>query len=251
MGDFAQESGHWYKSDGSPCYTTTGANGKTRPTTLRDARKLNLYPSVTGIIRLAAAEGLQRWILQQAILSALTLPRIEGETSDAFMERVEVDRRAQTQQAADRGTQIHAAIEQHYRKEAGDVQFMPWVAAAVEEIDAICGPQVWKPERSFASSRGYGGKLDLHSGEWVLDIKTKDGELPKSVYDEAFMQLSAYRDGILLPGARCGILYVRRDEPQAVLIEASAEDLDKGWECFKALLHYGQAKNRYRPGDQT
>ena len=57
---FAAESGHWYQADGTPAYEIVGANGKMRPTTLRDARKLNLYPSVTTIIRLMDAPGLDR-----------------------------------------------------------------------------------------------------------------------------------------------------------------------------------------------
>ena len=33
----AAESGHWYGRNGEPAYTIVGANGKARPTTLRDA----------------------------------------------------------------------------------------------------------------------------------------------------------------------------------------------------------------------
>jgi len=52
-------AGHWYRrSDGSPQYTIVGKNGKERDTTLRDAREHNLVPSVTTIMRIAAAPGL-------------------------------------------------------------------------------------------------------------------------------------------------------------------------------------------------
>ena len=71
---FAAESGHWYKADGTPAYTVLAKSGAERPTTLRDARTLNLYPSVTTIIRLAAAPGLERWKLNQFGLALLTLP---------------------------------------------------------------------------------------------------------------------------------------------------------------------------------
>jgi hypothetical protein len=247
---FASESNHWYLPNGDPYYSLVGANGKERAVTLRDARKVGAYPSVTTVIRLAASPGLQQWLIKTAIESALTLPRVEGETSDAFLVRVEDDRKAQAKAAADRGTEIHAAIEKHYRNDLGESSWSPWVVEAVGEINKVCGKQVWKPERSFADPRGYGGKTDLHSGEWVLDFKSIDKDVPKALYDEHICQLAAYREGLHIPGARAGILYVQRERPAATLIEAAPLDLDKGWEMFSALLSYHQAKNRYRPGDQ-
>ena len=50
----ASQSGHWYLPDGAPAYEIRGTNGKVRPVTLRDARKLNLLPSVTTIMQCAA-----------------------------------------------------------------------------------------------------------------------------------------------------------------------------------------------------
>jgi hypothetical protein len=69
------ESGHWYKKDGSPAYTTIGKTGE-RATTLRDARKLGLLPSVTTINGMLSKAGLDTWKQQQVLLAALTLPRL-------------------------------------------------------------------------------------------------------------------------------------------------------------------------------
>jgi hypothetical protein len=52
--------------------------------TLRDARKFGWYPGVTSIIKCAAAPGLETWKQNQVLMAALTLPRVEGETSDSF-----------------------------------------------------------------------------------------------------------------------------------------------------------------------
>ena len=38
------ESVHWYKQDGGPQYTVKAKDGSDRPTTLRDARKMDLVP---------------------------------------------------------------------------------------------------------------------------------------------------------------------------------------------------------------
>jgi hypothetical protein len=52
-----QENGHFYTKDGHPAYTTIGKTGE-RPTTLRDARKLGLLPSVTTINGMLSKAGL-------------------------------------------------------------------------------------------------------------------------------------------------------------------------------------------------
>ena len=48
---YTAESGHWYTRGGEPAYTVTGKNGKERNTTLRDARTMNLVPSVTTVLK--------------------------------------------------------------------------------------------------------------------------------------------------------------------------------------------------------
>jgi len=246
--DFANSSGHWYRLDGTPAYTIVGKNGKERNTTLRDARELTLVPSVTTIIRCASAPQLEKWKRNQVLLAALTLPRNEGEAEDAWLARVEKDWQESSRNAMDRGTEIHGAIERSYRGQAPDPDWWDWVKAARGVIDGQCGPQNWFPERSFAHPDGFGGKCDLHSASWVIDVKTKDGEAPKGLYDEHLMQLAAYRHGLGVPGARCGILYVSRDTPAASFVEAGADDLRAGLAMFSGLLTYWQAKNSYHPG---
>jgi len=250
MSEFATEKAHWYLPTGETFYTVKGKNGQERPTTLRDARKVGALPSVTGILAMAAKPQLQRWMIQQAVLSALTLPRIDGESSDDFLKRIEEDRQAQSKAAADRGTEIHAAIEQHYRGEPHGVQWTPWVIEVAAEL-AEREKTRWLPERSFACSMGYGGKVDLHSESWVVDIKTKDGDVADAkVYDEHAQQLAAYRRGLGVDHARCGILFVSRDKPQARFVEVPEDDLRTGLACFDALLTYWQHKNNYFPGKQ-
>ena len=82
------ESVHWYGKDGSPQYTVKAKDGSDRPTTLRDARKLDLVPSVTTILKVAAKPGLEAWKLEQMLLSALTLPRTQNEPEKDFIARI-------------------------------------------------------------------------------------------------------------------------------------------------------------------
>jgi len=51
-----------------------------RNTTVKDAREHGLLPSVTTIIACHARPALEIWKQQNAILAALTLPRIDGES---------------------------------------------------------------------------------------------------------------------------------------------------------------------------
>ena len=82
-----------------------------RSTSLRDARKLGLFPSVTNVLSVLAKPGLEAWKQEQAIMAALTLPRNEDEPLDAFARRVVADMTGEVKSAADLGSSIHAAIE--------------------------------------------------------------------------------------------------------------------------------------------
>lgn len=245
MSDFATSAGHWYRADGEPCYTIIGKNGKERPTTVRDARVLSLVPSVTTIIRMAAAPALERWKRNQVMLSALTLPRSQNESEADWLDRVERDWQEQGRAAADKGTAIHGAIERHYRGQPPDADYWDWVKVARDHIASVCGDQHWLPERSFAHPLGYGGKTDLHSPEWVLDFKSKDDVEDAAVYDEHVMQLAAYRRGLRVPFARCGIVFIDRREPIVRLVAVDDKRLNAGLRMFDALLMYWQAKNKH------
>jgi hypothetical protein len=239
---FASESGHWYTREGTPAYTTTSNEGKERPTTLRDARKHNLVPSVTTIINVAAKPGLELWKQQQLLLAALTLPKVDSESEDEYIDRIIRDSKEQGKAAADAGTDIHASIESFYRGQPRS-SHLSHVKGTVDALLRTFGRQPWIAERSFGHELGFGGKCDLHCPDVVVDIKTKEFGDPSKVeaYDEHIMQLAAYRVGLGLPEARCANVFVSRSMPGLVhVIEHSEEDIKKGWEMFTHLLKYWQ-----------
>jgi hypothetical protein len=244
-----QENGHWYTKDGTPAYTTVGKTGE-RATTLRDARKLGLLPSVTTINGMLSKAGLDTWKQQQVLLAALTLPRMEGEPEADWLARVMQDSKATGREAAERGTAIHAIIESYF-----DQVYMPEKPAYLDAIDSTLksafGEQLWLPEKSFGHPLGFGGKCDLMAkpvngkGDgFIVDFKTKDTDLDKvDVYFEHEMQLAAYREGLGVPAARCAIVFVNGTTNQVKLIEVEQDRLQKGWECFEHLLRVYQIKN--------
>ena len=237
------ESGHWYLPNGSPAYRVIGKNGKERNTTVKDAREHGLLPSVTTIISSAARPALDVWKQQQAILAALTLPRLESESEEDWLSRVVSDSRETAKSAAERGTQIHGVIEAFYEG-IYIPELPPYVRAVENAINEHFGSQLWVSEKSFAYG-GFGGKCDLIAKNCVIDFKTTEKDLDKlDYYFDHQMQLAAYRQGFEMPTARCAIVYVNALQNKAKLIEIPEDDLRIGWECFTHLLAFYRAKNK-------
>ena len=207
-----ESASHWYWPNGEPMHEVLRADGTaTRPTTLRDARKLGLYPSVTNILNVIAKPGLDAWKQEQAILAALTLPRLHEEPLDDFARRVVTDMTRQVRDAADLGSAIHAAIENYAQSgaipENPDVLrlFEPareWFDAEVETVHAV--------EAAVSHTEwGYAGRVDLvatlrSTGRpAVIDFKTqktrlaKDGSFRPAYYETWPLQLEAYRQALV------------------------------------------------------
>ena len=243
-----KESTHWYDRQGNPRYTVKGANGRERNTTLRDARKYDLVPSVTTILNVAAKPGLEAWKQQQLLLAALTLPKRDDESIDAYAERVIQDSKQQAQDARDLGTDIHAKVQGAF--EGGEET--EYSRSVAQVLDHAYGKQTWVSERSFAHRLGFGGKVDLYCNVAVVDIKTKafGPEDDPVGYDEHLMQLAAYRAGlmgIVSASAKCANVFVSTTHANLVsMYEWSEADVTRGWQMFEALLRFWQAKNNYQ-----
>jgi len=246
-----QESGHWYAKDGTPTYTVTAKNGEPRATTLRDAKKLGLLPSVTTIMKAAASPGLEAWKLNQMMLAALTLPRAEGEGEESFIKRIQADSKDQARKAAERGTQVHTAIEQFFDGQI-NANDLPYLEPVYKAVNDTFGNLMWAVEKSFATESGFAGKVDIHSRDGdgvVADFKTKEftkDTLEKVAgFDENVMQLAAYRQGLNLPKARCANIFVSVTEPGLVVVkEWTQEELVRGWAMFDALKTFYYAKTQ-------
>jgi hypothetical protein len=231
---------HWYARDGAPRYTVIGTNGKERATTLRDAKKLDLVPSVTTVLSVAAKPGLINWMQEQMLLAALTLPRKEGEPEADWLARVKEDGKAQAKAAADRGTDMHNQIEDVFNGK----QSAMFAHKVYDAVNAEFGQPQWITEQSFACQLGFGGKVDLWSPAGiVIDFKTKDKVDDKTdVYDEHAMQLAAYRIGLNVPSAICANVFVDMDGNVKIIRHEEAE-IKKASDMFMALLSFYRIKN--------
>jgi hypothetical protein len=236
-------SDHYYLQDGTPFYEVLGKNGNLRAPTIRDAKAKGAVPSVTTVLNLAAKPGLVNWMIDQAILAALTLPKREDESESDYLKRVKHDSKQQGKDAADEGSRIHDAVENWMQGFKIDPKYEIYAQSVEAKINETFGPCKWSHEESFAHPLGFGGKCDLHTKEGdgiVLDIKTKEFGPDDEVkgYDEHCTQLAAYRVGLGVPYARCANIFVSRTHPDQVrIIEWNDEDLDKSWKIFQNYLN--------------
>ncbi len=226
----ASEGGHFYdRKTGAAVYEVAmTSKAGMRPTNIGDARKLDLAPSVTKVCNdVIRKPGLESWMATQLLQASLTLPKQQGETLDAYAKRVIEDSKAQGIAAAQRGTDLHKAIETYIQYKALPIDVEPlWGAhcCAVQKVLAQHGIDLLagQPEHSFSQQidgNWYGGKIDYHATSDVIDIqgslarenilvshslpivldfKSKDKIEPKKqlVWDEHVMQIAAYAYGL-------------------------------------------------------
>ncbi len=241
------ESGHWYTKTGEPMYTIVGANGKERNTTLADAKKLDLVPSVTTILGIVAKPALENWKISQAINSCMALDIEEKESHDDYVNRIKRHSKEVGIQASERGTEIHALIEQGF---VSDKKSEPYKAIQ-DWLDLHYPFEEWIAEDSFCAKQGYGGKIDLYSKSGIfVDFKTKDdleGKDPKRlVYDEHGMQLSAYVQGCGYEDAERISIFVDRNDTGLIACHVwDKESHPKHTKMFNSLLNYWQLVKNY------
>ncbi len=250
----ASQDGHWYRrSDGAAVYEVpmTSKAGMRR-TNLKDARKLDLVPSVTSILKVMAAPGLEIWKAQQLLQAALTLPKKQGESLDAYAERIVEDSKAQGIAAASRGKQLHTAIELFI---AGTVT-KEWTEHLTKLYETMLhhgiGMKLGQPERSFAAQLNglwYGGKVDYHHAiPTVIDFKSKEKIEPKKqlVYEEHAMQVAAYGYGLFGNLNFRGLnVFVGVDDCEIRVHEHPPEDLERGLDMFGDVLSFWHRKHRF------
>jgi hypothetical protein len=213
-----EKSAHWYLKNGEPFYIVQRADGE-GPRTVRitDAYKVGAYRSVTNVLSVLDKPGLDVWKQEQCVLSALTLPRVENEDSQAFAERVLIDAEAQTRKAAEDGTRLHelcgtwllsgnVPAPDHEREKL--LPFIEWCEKNLHPTSGLIANEGVVLNHQYA----YAGRLDvavrLADGSIALiDMKTQEVKLsPKGVpkpdfYDEWALQLAAYSRCIFSDGS--------------------------------------------------
>lgn len=253
---------HWYFPNGNPCYEVPMSSqpGKMRNTTLGDARKIGLVPSVTTIIGMLAKPFLTAWQVEQAILSCLTLPATPGESADDYAKRVVTDSEAQVEKAKKIGSLLHDACERY-------------VTLKQEPIDPLI-VDLWQPFKVWWDENceeayycetpvvgpGYAGRVDSKAklkgiGTAILDFKGRkfDKAGKALVYDEDGMQLAAYRyaDGLTRPMADACVSVLINNVPgstPSLQVHVWDKDtIDRLFSAFAALQQVFCLLKNYTP----
>ena len=232
----------WYDKDGNAIYEVIGKNGKPKAPTIKEARELNLLPSVTTIISQLSKPGLEKWKISQAIISALTLPREAGESDHGFAERVATDATEEGKLAAQKGTDIHSAIETYIRTNVvpeGAENFCLHYNNFMENFS----PGIGSMEIEFKvvnESLGYAGRGDLKffdqiQSKWVfVDFKTQDvGAGKPNFYPDWAMQIAAYSQGVDAIGV--SLVF---DRESGVAYSKEWDNLHIELKKFQLLLEY-------------
>lgn len=253
--------GHWYDSGGNPRHFE-GKNGN--GTTLREARKLDLYPSVTTIGNVKAKFALTNWLQEEAAMMAAEMAWEAAHSYDHETEAYggDFDRRwakdvvkatrDKTMAKADEGTDIHDILEKF--------QIDPYCQTARENID-MCDAVAhcimentglgihgdFMPESRFCDTEhGYAGMCDLHNEFWVIDYKSKDTVGAKTRgWKEQAEQLAAYAHGLGYPSARLANIFISREDPTRVVWFEHKDPM--AWERFRHTLMLWQVENKYGP----
>ena len=200
----SESSSHWYQRDGTPMHEVIAkGTGLPRPTTLRDARALNLIPSVTSILQMKAKPALITWLQDNAIRAALANPRNPDEPEEQWLSRIAEESDRIGREAAEWGTLIHEQCEQFATGGAflGTGEILDYVAGYADWHRAVVVETI-AAEKSVVHPMGYAGRLDLHAvirhegveRRAVIDMKSQKlkGKPKASFYKEWVMQLAAY-----------------------------------------------------------
>lgn len=181
------------------------------------------YPSVTNIIGILDKPSLRYWFGREVYRAMVADPTLSEQ--QALSKPYEI-----SESAKDRGSTIHSIVEAWRQKQVyvdnvpqpfrGYAQaFYSWVKENHTEIV--------EHERTVVSKEhGYAGTLDLliklngNKLPLVADVKTG-----KDIYDEAWLQLSAYRQALAEEGIKtAGIAVVLLQENGSYKFEHHAED---------------------------
>jgi hypothetical protein len=254
------QSSHWYRSNGTACHRLPRVGGGgMRPTTIRDAKRLGLYPSVTSILSVLAKPQLDKWKMRQVALASMRLERAPAESEAYFCDRIIAEAFSQVEQAADLGSQIHEALEKHFEG-----------VAVPDELQVYTDPVIrWKEakhiefvERELCvvnKDHGFAGTMDVacrygKRGIGVIDFKTRKTKPGQEVtpYDGQAMQIAAYgatywgEDQLdRLFGAN---VYISTTEPGRIEVcRYTPVQLRQEWEAFKAICAIWRHLKGYDP----
>ena len=172
--------------------------------TLREARKLLLYPSITTIDKnMFKNDGLDRYKAIQLARAAYRHPRMEHETEETYAQRIYEASLEHSMEAADFGKEVHDAIE-HYPQMPLNQEIAPYMDKFGAWYDQNIESVLHREKILFDHELGLAGRCDFigiskRTGKLIIpDWKTQDvkknpkGKKIPGFYDSWSRQLAFY-----------------------------------------------------------
>lgn len=251
------KTSHWYNKAGEAVFEVPKASGGgMRPTTLADARKLGLLPSVTTILGIIDKPQLVDWKVKQAIQACFD-NRPTG-TLEEYTKAMQAKSEEQVGDAADLGTAIHAALEAAFAGRSFEQDMLPYVTPTLNKV-ADAGIKLVEHElRLVNAAYGYAGTtdavmVDAKGCQGILDFKsrkTKPGQ-KCTPWETEPMQIAAYAMAKMrgFTGVVGANVYISTTEPGRVeIVQYTSEQLQEAWDGFESALTLWSYLKGYRPG---
>lgn len=249
---------HWYYPDGRAAHRIPCTDGDgDRPTNIRDARKMNLFPSVTTLLSVLAKPGLETWKLNQCIMATTKAARVETESDERWCKRVRDTAFQQVEVAADLGTRIHGALELGFTGQEYDESLKVYVQPVFDWTRQVGLLIVEREKRLVNTKHGFAGTADVlfrygRRGRGVLDFKTRKTSPKQEVkpYDGQSLQLAGYAATYwgeeAIEKVLSANLFISTTEPGRMVV-CKHEDVARDWRAFKWIAALWRYFNNYDP----
>jgi hypothetical protein len=249
----SEDAGHWYTEAGCSAHIMVGKNGVERNTTVADARKMGLLPSVTSVLGIMDKPQLTAWKIEQAIMASLTLPKEDGETLEDYAKRVVKDSKQATTKAAEHGTKMHEQMEHILlgRACSKDPELQPYIKTFKEWAEDNIEKTHWC-EKALVGP-GYAGRCDAYVrlksiGDAIIDLKNRKVKTGVPFFDTDCAQLWAYKYASENPKCACVSVVLAANDPETLVIHRWSEDeLYEAGIAFQAMLKVWAWSKKYNP----
>lgn len=263
---------HFYTLEGQLVDLVPNASkpGEYRDTTISDARKQGLYPSVTTVIQILNKPMVNIWRVEQGVKAALANPITREEMYDpegylAYIKRMVQLSEEYVKHAQEMGTNVHYGISQLLKGNKLDLMTMPRIEAqlSVNVVDwlFVNNYVMDESEKTFVNKKnGSAGTIDWrgwHNGRRTfIDFKTREWEEGKKCefYDEEAIQLAGYAVGVEEEDADRVSLVINRRLGGGIEAKNWSEPTKRDatpnltWNGrWKSLLEFYKHKNSYWP----
>lgn len=248
------QAGHWYTEEGESAHVIIGKNGNERNTTITDARKLGLLPSVTSVIGIKSKPELETWKAEQIIRACIKFPIKEGQEEGEYAKEIMQEAKKVTTEAAAHGTLMHEQMEHILlgREHSKDDKLQPYIKTFKEWAEDNVEKVYWC-EKALVGA-GYAGRCDAYlrlsgAGDCIIDLKNRKVN-PKydPFYDTDCAQLWAYRMASENPQCACVSVVLAANDPETIVIHKwDEEELYQAGIAFQAMLKVWAWSKRYTP----